>query len=319
MKILLLVIKHQLANLEALYAGIAEQANVHLQRLDSDQQSHLENYFNANITIPNYDRIVFFLRFKQEIRQIGFIRTLPNLVILEHDACQNYFPTSKYYGKFSRHYRDLPWTRILVSGFQVSQRLKAEGHETSFIPKAYDHTLLKNLHLIRDITFGFVGSTHNKLYAKRNELLNDISNQFELEIITTKPGIDYLNALNRIKYFISADIGFDEYMTKNFEAMACGCILVTWNQGQTENDALGFVDMKNVVLYNSIEELSNKLNVLQQDSTLSESIANEGQALVEQNNNCNAVGKRIIDALAPPLKQKPDLSKLDKYKYIFRR
>jgi hypothetical protein len=37
---------------------------------------------------------VFFLRFKQEIRQVAFIRTIPNLVILEHDAYQNYIPAS---------------------------------------------------------------------------------------------------------------------------------------------------------------------------------------------------------------------------------
>lgn len=44
--------------------------------------------------VSRYDRILFFLRFKKEMRQVRFIRSVPNLVILEHDAYQNYIPAS---------------------------------------------------------------------------------------------------------------------------------------------------------------------------------------------------------------------------------
>ncbi len=74
-----------------------------------------------------YDRIVFFLRFKQEIRLAGFIRSIPNLAILDHDAYQNYIPC----------------------------------------------------------------------------------------------GEEYCATLNRIRFFVSADVGMGEYMIKSFEAMAC--------------------------------------------------------------------------------------------------
>ena len=231
------------------------------------------------------------LRFKKEIRQIGFIRTIPNLVILEHDACQNYYPDSKYFGKFSRHYSDLPWTRVLISGFQISQQLEAEGHDSHFIPKPYDQKLLTNLQLNRDIEFGFIGTLNNDLYAKRNQLLNAIGTQIDLKVLTTLPGQDYLNALNRIQCFVSADSGFGEYMTKNFEAMACGCILITYNQGDAENSMLGFIDMENVVSYNSVEELLNKLDILQRQSGLAQSIASKGQQLAEKQHNCSIIGK----------------------------
>jgi hypothetical protein len=108
-----------------------------------------------------YDRIVFFLRFKQEIRQAGFIRSIPNLVILEHDAYQNYIPG----------------------------------------------------------------------------------------------GEEYCATLNRIRFFVSADVGMGEYMIKNFEAMACGCVLLAFDQGAAENQALGFKGMVNVVFYKDIPQL----------------------------------------------------------------
>ncbi|PWQ88553.1 glycosyltransferase, partial [Enterococcus faecium] len=82
-----------------------------------------------------------FLRFKQEIRQVAFIRTVPNLVILEHDAYQSYIPC-KYTGKFSAHYRQLPWARVISSGYMVSERLRQEGFDAVFVPKGYDEQLL---------------------------------------------------------------------------------------------------------------------------------------------------------------------------------
>lgn len=64
-----------------------------IRRLDSAQQANLRRYF-PGLDVHSYDRIVLFLRFKKEIRQRRFLRTLPNLVLLEHDAYQNYIPAS---------------------------------------------------------------------------------------------------------------------------------------------------------------------------------------------------------------------------------
>lgn len=104
MKVLFLVQKEQRAILDRLYEGVAEHCECDIRWLSSDEQRNLRGYFRREVDVTRYDRIVFFLRFKQEIRQAGFIRTIPNLVILEHDAYQNYIPC-KYTGKFSAHYQ----------------------------------------------------------------------------------------------------------------------------------------------------------------------------------------------------------------------
>lgn len=104
MKVLLLVQKEQRAILDRLYDGIAAHCECDVRWLSSAEQRNLRGYFRREVDVSRYDRIVFFLRFKQEVRQVGFIRTIPNLVILEHDAYQNYIPC-KYTGKFSAHYQ----------------------------------------------------------------------------------------------------------------------------------------------------------------------------------------------------------------------
>ena len=102
MKVLFLVQKEQRAILDRLYEGVQAHCECDLRWLSREDQADLKGYFKREVDVPRYDRIVFFLRFKQEVRQVGFIASLPNLVILEHDAYQNYI-SCKYTGKFSRH------------------------------------------------------------------------------------------------------------------------------------------------------------------------------------------------------------------------
>ena len=92
-------------------------------------------------------------------------------------------------------------------------------------------------------------------------------------------------------------------MIKNFEAMACGCVLFAFNQGEEENNALGFKDMENIVLYNTIEDFHLKLAILRKDSELADCIAKNGQRLAEQRYSFSAIGQQIIRAIEPELSQ----------------
>ena len=67
-----------------------------LRWLSGKEQANLKKYFKGNVVPERYDRIVCFIRFKKEIKQVRFLRTIPNLVFLEYDACQNYMLESKY-------------------------------------------------------------------------------------------------------------------------------------------------------------------------------------------------------------------------------
>jgi glycosyltransferase involved in cell wall biosynthesis len=111
--------------------------------------------------------------------------------------------------------------------------------------------------------------------------------------------------LNRIRFFISADIGLGEHMLKNFEAMACGCLLFCWDQGDDENNALGLVDMKTAVLYRSLDELQQKLATIRANPQLAKYIADAGQKLSEENFTWACVAKNFADNLnSQPLRKR---------------
>jgi len=311
MKVLLLVQKEQRVILDRLYDGIAAHCDCELRWLDRFEQADLRGYFRRSVEVDRYARIVFFLRFKQEIRQVAFIRSVPNLVILEHDAYQNYIPC-KYTGKFSAHYRRLPWARVISSGSVVAERLRGEGVDALFVPKGYDQTLLRDLGRERDIELAFVGSTQSGAYSARKALLDELAALENLVVTRTNSGDDYLNTLNRIRFFVSADVGMGEYMIKNFEAMACGCVLLAYDQGEAENRALGFVDMENLVLYRDVGELRDKLARLRAEPELAARIAAAGKALAEREYSFARIGQRIVEALEPPLRAHPPLGWLER-------
>lgn len=311
MKVLFLVQKEQRAILDRLYEGVAASCECDLRWLTSDDQRHLRRYFRQHVDVTKYDRIVFFLRFKQEIRQAGFIRTVPNLVILEHDAYQNYIPC-KYTGKFSEHYRKMPWVRVISSGFMVSERLRQEGFDAVFVPKGYDQTLLSDQGRERDIELAFVGSTNSVAYSGRKALLDELGQVEKLVVTRTKSGEEYCDTLNRIQFFVSADVGMGEYMIKNFEAMACGCVLLAYDQGDAENRALGLQDMHNVVFYRDIPQLRTKLAVLRSDPNLARRIAVKGRDLAVSQFGFGAIGERIVRELEPPLRAQAPSSWFEK-------
>lgn len=301
MKVLFLVQKDQRIILDRLYQAVAENVECDLHWLDDAEQANLKAWFRNRDTAA-YDRIILFLRFKKEIRQVRFIRSIPNLVILEHDAYQNYIP-GKYRGKFSRHYRALPWARVLSSGVTVSRRLREEGVDCVFVPKGYDETRLRNLQQPRDIELGFVGSTGHRVYQGRKIFLDQLASCEPLQVVRTASGDEYLAMLNRIRFFVSCDMGMGEYMIKNFEAMACGCLLLAYDQGEEENTALGLRDMENIVLYRDVDSLREKLAQLRADPARAERIARAGQQLANERYTFSVVGKRIAKALQPPLRE----------------
>lgn len=317
MKVLFLVQKEQRIILDRLYESIEANCECDIRWLSSDEQANLKQYFKQHVDVSSYDRILFFLRFKKEIKQVGFIRTIPNLVILEHDAWQNYAP-GKYHSKFSRYYQHLLWARVLVSGYGIAKKLQQEGVDAIFVPKGYDEKLLHNQHIERDIELGFVGSIRNEAYSIRKQTLEAVAKVENLIITKTKSGTDYVNTLNRIKFFVSADVGFGEYMIKNFEAMACGCVLIAYDQGEEENKALGFVDMENIVLYRHLEDIQNKLKCLRADPTLADNIAKAGQTLVESRYSYKQLGKTTVEAMLPKLRSRPQDSWWNKLYYYLK-
>lgn len=88
----------------------------------------------------------------------------------------------------------------------------------------------------------------------------------------------------------------NEFMIKNFEAMACGCVLLAWSQGE-EDRLLGFEDMHNTVFYRSEDEAVAKIKLLQDNPELAQGIARNGQMFAESRYSFSRVGQALAEAI----------------------
>ena len=129
---------------------------------------------------------------------------------------------------------------------------------------------------------GFIGRLKHNVYSRRKAFLESLSQSHGLAVMRTEPGDEYVAMLNRIRFFVSADIGLGEYMQKNFEAMGAGCVVCAWRQG-AEDDALGLRDMENIVLYSSRDELLEKIARLKADPAKQAAIQAAGEAHARDN------------------------------------
>jgi glycosyltransferase involved in cell wall biosynthesis len=194
----------------------------------------------------------------------------------------------------------------------VTERLRGEGFDAVFVPKGYDQSLLQDRGRERDIELAFVGSTNSVAYSGRKALLDELGRVEPLVVTRTKSGEEYCETLNRIRFFVSADVGMGEFMIKNFEAMACGCVLLAFDQGVEEALALGLQDMHNVVLYRDIPQLQEKLSRLRADPELARSVAHNGQKLALEQFSFARIGQKIVEALEPPLRPRASLNLLER-------
>ncbi|MBD9442333.1 glycosyltransferase [Pseudomonas sp. PDM04] len=292
MKVMLLVMDEQRVILDRLYEVVQQNCDeCVIYRLSKKQQLKL-GPFLASVNYQSFDRVVIFSRVKRLVPQLRVLKCIPGLVFLEHDAYQNYMPDSKYQRVYSRLYSRLPSSRALVSGAVVARRMQAENIDAVFVSKGYDEQMLHNTGHVRDIPAGFLGSLKSTEYTQRKALLESLARRTGMLVTRTKSGAEYLEMLNRIRVFVSADLGMNEFMIKNFEAMACGCVLLAWSQGE-EDELLGFQDMHNTVFYRSEEEAVEKLKLLQNDPELTARIASNGQAFAESRYSFARVGRTL--------------------------
>ena len=303
MRVLAITYVTRVPNNDRLYESLAQYVDLQCMKIDRSQAKSLAKTLEA-IDLLQFDRVVVELRAKHVISQWRTLWKIPNLVLFEEDTWQNYVEFSKNYGFFVEFFHAAQPSRILHSGWTVSRKTRRLGFDSHFLPKGFDGGALKNLQIERDIEMGFVGRMTHSNYVHRKRFLLDLAETEPLQLLRTESSNEYLNTLNRIKFFISADIEFGEHMIKNFEAMACGCVLFAYRQGEDDGE-LGLQDMVNVVLYDDKKELLEKLEKLRNDPDLVEQIAQRGQILAAQNHDHWVLGKRYYELLNRPLAAAP--------------
>ncbi len=298
MRVLALTAQARLPDLTTFYQHLGKQVSLDVRRLDKAQQLRVGKTLAA-IDIDAYDRVLVDLPFRHIQHQHKAFAALPAALFYEEDACQNYLSDSRHFGAFSRFYQRLPDARVVVTGATVARRLREEGTQASFLAKGYDPEQLFAEPLERDIELGFVGRINSVEYSGRRHLLERLAACEPLQVLRTEPGAPYRQMLNRIQMFVSADIGLAEYMAKNFEAMACGCLLLAWRE-EYEEAALGLRDGEHLLLYSGVDELREHIRQLRADRQRLARIAAAGQAWVQTRNSYLTMATRVGELLREP-------------------
>jgi len=314
--VLVLTAEARVPDLSAVYQSLPRYLDIDLHVLGKAQQRQLRRYL-AGLDLQSYQRILLDLPFKHMVAQATLLARLPGLLIYEEDACQNYLATSKWQGAFSRFYRQLPAARLVVTGASVAQRLRSEGFDALFMAKGYNPHLLFNEQQVRDIELGFIGRTASRDYAGRKALLDSLAALEPLQLLRTEPGAEYRHMPNRFRYFVSADVGLGEYMAKNFEAMACGCVLLAWRQG-SEEEAIGLQHDEHLLLYSSLDELREHLARLRREPQLAERLARAGQAFVASQLSHEQLAERLAAVLQEPWPSLPVASRWQRFCSLFK-
>lgn len=291
-----------------MWYALRQHCAVDIYFLDKQQQRNLRQFFSV-IDLSVYDRIVLDLMFKHIHKQGRLLQALSALTIYEEDAYLDIMSGSRWRGAFLKLYRRLPGLRVISTGYMVTRHLRDSGVDAYFIPKGFDPSRLRDQNRpIRNIELGFIGRLGSKAYSARRNMLESLAQRESLQIMRTSSAEEYLDTLNRMCCFVSADVGLGEYMAKNFEAMACGCLLFAKRQGQGEEDALGFVDGGNVLLYDDLDSLCAKVAWMRAHPERAAEIAQQGREHVLAHNTYAHLADQVAKVIAEPFLPLPSLS-----------
>lgn len=299
MRTLIINRQERARSLDTMYSRVVElNPGSKMIKLSKEQIRTLPKTLK-DIDVSGFERVLFDVPLRRVAHAFDSVRALPGLVYYEEDAYQEFMSESKFYGKFLRFYTSLQGAPVIYTSASVSDYFTSRGVNAQFVAKSFDDAHLNDLHITRDIDLAFVGRIKSQVYGRRKELLDCVGAKTPLQLLRTESSDEYQSVLNRIKFFLSADIGFNEYMAKNFEAMACGCILIAKRQ-PTEDALLGLIDMQNVVHYDSVEELLEKYHFLQANPQKAAVIAKAGYDLVFERHRLSQRADEFSAVLALP-------------------
>lgn len=304
MRVLILHDEVRRPDIRPLFLALQQYAEVSIHALPKAATEHLDEclqQYNA----ASFDRVLLALQFRRLLKQRKVLNKLSNLVIFEEDACQDRLSHSRWFGKFSRFYQALPATRVICTGHGLAHYFQMKGVDAQFLPKGADCNQLDDERRQRDIALGFIGVLNDRVYRERQRMLTTLVEQRGLQCLRTSGPDEYRQALNRIRVFVSADVGFGEYMFKNAEAMACGCLLLAYSQGAEEDAAMGLRDGINVLLYRDQAELLAKLDWLAAHPEAYEMIRLAGYQHVRKSLDFSVLAARLMALLQAPMRPLP--------------
>ena len=248
-----------------------------------------------------FDRVLVHLPIKLLLKQTPYLRCIPNLLLLQRDLVCIATTEPATLEKYFKALAIMPWVRVLLPYSQVAQQLTQAGIDNQQIPLGISPGEYCDLGLSRSHSAAILADLDDPALKARKQLLLNIKTQNKLQIFEPEKGNALQEQLNNQLIAVTCEQGCSSYRALNFQAMACGCLLLTWDRGSEETNALGFKDMNNVMLYRDERSAQAKLNFLKRHPDQLEAIRDQGKALVETRHSMIAMAASVVENLAQSL------------------
>ena len=140
-----------------------------------------------------------------------------------------------------------------------------------WFPNAFDDSLIKPLDIEKTHDIGFCGN-----WVNRRSILEWLRDNHGIHLDIFVIGDEMVRVVNEYKCQFNLNIAND-INYRSFETIGCRTLLLTNHNKQYEE--LGFVDGKNCLMYRSIEELVNKIQVIKSGQIDIDAISDRGYDL----------------------------------------
>lgn len=295
---LILGMDHRRPDFKYVYDEVQKRCDAELICLKKRQLRRFPEFLRK-IPLEQYQAVWMDIGFKYMHEAVEQINRCRHTVFYEEDAVQDDLDTSPWKDRFSAFYHQIDSSTLFTTGLSASESLKQKGVPNRLSIKGYDPEQLFRIEEIdKTIAAGFIGSTNASVYQSRKQLIDHLIDRDALTVCDPVDyGRPYRELLNRIQVFVSADIGLGEYMAKNFEAMACACVLLAYRQKNGEEERLGLISGENCFLYSTPNEALAIIEELRRDPEQRRRVAYAGQQLAQQSFSFDRIAKDIGDAL----------------------
>ena len=126
LKVLIVSRQERSRSFATLFDGIAQHFDTTVIKLSKLQIRNFANTVNG-LGCADYERVIFDVPLRRIGRHYKVLRKITGLILYEEDAWQEFSKHSKYYNKFTRIYQSIGACRLIMTGYNIGERIKSTG------------------------------------------------------------------------------------------------------------------------------------------------------------------------------------------------
>lgn len=297
MKVLWLTLESNKQSLPGFAESLQQSCELSCHWLTQRAAKHVAKAVGGS-TIKAFDRVLLHLPLPLLVKQIPYIRCIPNLVLLQLDLADMLAGQDGCLEKFDRLLNLIPWARVLVPHGKALDFLRDYPVAAASVPLGFNGEWFVDQGRVRAVPAAIVADLDDPPDKKRRRHLFEIKTQNKLQIYDPEEGLALAEQLNQMGIVVCNDEFCGGYRGLNAKVLACGAALMTWDRGEQENQANGFVDMENVILYRDSKSAHARLNFLKRHGDELERIRQAGKALADAEHSDRALAEKVAGQLA---------------------